>query len=51
MKNLETVARVHTHTHTHTQGNLINKKETSMKNALLMIDKKIGKIFTCLFCV
>jgi len=27
----------HTHTHTHTQGNLINKKETSMKNALFKI--------------
>ena len=35
------VARVHTHTHTHThtQANLINKKETSMKNALLVIKK------------
>ena len=37
----KTVARVHTHTHTHThtQGDLINKK-TSIKNALLMIDRK-----------
>ena len=35
-----TLARVHTHTHTHTQGNLINKKEISIKNALLMIDRK-----------
>lgn len=31
------VARVHTHTHT---DNLINKKETSMKNALLVIKEK-----------
>ena len=38
MQNLETVARVHTHTHT--QGNLINKKETSIKNALLNIQIK-----------
>ena len=34
----ETLMRVHTHTHT--QGNLINKKETSIKDALLMIDKR-----------
>jgi len=38
MKNLETVARVHTHTHT--QGNLINKKQTSIKYALLNIQIK-----------
>ena len=31
----EMLVRVHTHTHTH--GNLINKKEISIKNALLMI--------------
>ena len=36
----KTVARVHTHTHTHTHGNLINRKEISIKSALLMIDKK-----------
>ena len=30
----ETLMRVHT------QGNLIDKKEISMKNALLMIDRK-----------
>ena len=29
-----------THTHTHTQGNLINEKETSIKNALLNIQIK-----------
>ena len=34
----ETLVRVHTHTHT--QGNLINKKEISIKHALLMIDKR-----------
>ena len=34
----ETLMRVHTHTHT--QGDLTDKKETSIKNALLMIDKK-----------
>ena len=34
----ETLMRVHTHTHT--QGNLINEKEISIKNALLMIDKR-----------
>ena len=28
------------HTHTHTHGNLINKKETSIRSALLMIDKR-----------
>ena len=32
----ETLVRVHIHT----QGNLINKKEISMKNALLVIDRK-----------
>jgi len=37
MKMAEMLARVHTHTHTHTQGNLINKKETSIKYALLKI--------------
>ena len=31
---LETLERVHTH------GNLINKKETSMKYALLVMDRK-----------
>ena len=38
----ETLVRVHTHTHTHThtQGNLINEKEISIKNALLVIDRK-----------
>ena len=36
----ESLVRVHTHTHTHTQGNLINKKEISMKNALLNIQIK-----------
>ena len=38
----ESLVRVHTHTHTHThtQGNLINKKEISIKHALLMIDKR-----------
>ena len=36
----ETVARVHTHTHTHTQGDLINKKETSIEYALLNIQIK-----------
>ena len=38
----ETLMRVHTHTHTHThtQGNLIDKKEISIKYALLMIDRK-----------
>ena len=34
----ESLARVHTHTHT--QGNLINKKEISIKNALLNIQIK-----------
>ena len=34
----ETLVRVHTHTHT--QGNLTNKKEISMRNALLVIDRK-----------
>ena len=34
----ETLMRVHTHTHTH--GNLINKKETSIKYALLIINKR-----------
>ena len=32
----ETLMRVHTHTH----GNLINKKETSIKYALLIINKR-----------
>ena len=32
----KTLVRVHTHTH----GNLINEKEVSIKNALLMIDKR-----------
>ena len=36
----ETLMRVHTHTHTHTHGNLINKKQISIKNALLMIERK-----------
>ena len=40
MKNLETVARVHTHTHT--QGNLINRKETSIKYALLNMYARDG---------
>ena len=34
----EMLVGVHTHTHTH--GNLINKKELSIKNALLMICRK-----------
>ena len=34
-KMAETLVRVHTHT-----CNLINKKEISIKNALLMIDKR-----------
>ena len=34
----ETLERVHTHTHTH--SNLINKKETSMKYALLVMNRK-----------
>ena len=37
MKSSEMLETVHTHTHT--QGNLINKKQ-SIKNALLMIDKR-----------
>ena len=37
MKNLKTVARVHTRAHT--QGNLINKKETSIEYALLNMYK------------
>ena len=36
----KTLVRVHTHTHTHTQGNLINKKETSIDYALLTIYKE-----------
>ena len=37
----ETLERVHTHTHTHTHSiNLINKKETSIINALLIIQIK-----------
>ena len=36
----ETLMRVHTHTHTHTQGNLIDKRETSIKYALLMLERK-----------
>ena len=35
---IKTLARVHTHTHT--QGNLINRKEISMNNALLVINKE-----------
>ena len=34
----EMLVGVHTHTHTH--GNLINKKELSIKNALLAIQIK-----------
>ena len=36
----ESLARVHTHTHTHTQGDLINKKELSIRYALLNIQIK-----------
>ena len=35
---VETLARVHTHTHT--QGNLIDKIETSIEYALLMLERK-----------
>ena len=38
------VMLVGVHTHTHTHGNLINEKIISINNALLMINKKIGKI-------
>jgi len=40
---------VHTHTHTHTHGNLINEKIISINNALLMINKKIGKKYLPVF--
>ena len=32
--------RLKEYTHTHTHGNLINKKETSMKYALLVMNRK-----------
>ena len=38
-KMAETLVRVHTRTHTHT-CNLINKKEISIKGALLMMYRK-----------
>jgi len=39
----EMLVRVHTHTHTHTQGNLIDKKETSIEEyALFEIYKQIN---------
>ena len=40
MKNLKTVATVHTHTHT--LDDLINKKEISIKYALLNIYARDG---------
>jgi len=41
-KMAETLARVDTHARGHTQGNLINKKEKSIKNALLNIYARDG---------